>query len=83
MKKSMMKMKEPQTCNCWIFIFGSGHVHEGKYVAVYGKCGEARRKMADKYGYTWAFQYSIDDWQTWLREKPWYVSAETELETIQ
>ena len=66
----------------YFFTFGYGQPHEGKYVKVYGDYATARKKMVDKYGLNWAFQYSDKEWSDWLERKPWYIPTETELEVI-
>ena len=66
----------------WIFTFGCGQKHEGRYVKIFGTYGTAREKMVERYGLNWAFQYSEKEWKEWLERKPWYIPAETELETI-
>lgn len=67
----------------WIFTFGCGQEHEGKYVKIWGTFGEAREKMFEKYGDKWAFQYTEKEWGKWLERKPWYIPGETELEVIE
>lgn len=66
----------------WVFTFGCGQKHEGKYVKIYGTHEDARNKMFDKYGSEWAFQYSMEQWNNWLESKPEYLVTETELEVI-
>ena len=39
----------------WIFTFGIGQEHGGKYVRIWGTYSEARAKMVKKYGNKWAF----------------------------
>ena len=51
----------------WVFIFGSGQEHEGKFVRAFGEYSQARQKMCDKYGRKWAFQYSELEWEEWER----------------
>lgn len=67
----------------YIFTFGVGQQNEGKYVKVRGNYGTARQKMVERYGLNWAFQYSEEQWNTWLKEKPSYIHAETELDVIE
>lgn len=69
------------TENCWIFTFGCGQEHAGRYVKIYGTYGEARQKMVEKYGSKWAFQYSLQEWEQWAVKHPMWV--ETELEVIE
>lgn len=52
----------------WIFTFGVGQPNAGKYVKVYGDYESARRKMIDRYGLHWAFQYSMTQWREWIEE---------------
>lgn len=66
----------------YIFTFGCGQLNEGRYVRIRGNYDEARKKMVERYGLNWAFQYSEKEWNDWLKRKPIYVPAETELETI-
>lgn len=67
----------------YIFTFGCGQQNEGRYVRVRGSYWEARQKMVERYGLNWAFQYSEEQWNTWLKEKPFYIPAETELGVIE
>lgn len=67
----------------WIFTFGCGQEHAGHYVKVKGTFHEARNKMIDKYGIKWGFQYSEEEWDEWLVNKPSYIPVETELEVIE
>lgn len=47
----------------WIFTFGCGQENGGKAVKIAGKdAQDARRKMCEKYGNKWAFQYSESNW---------------------
>ena len=46
----------------WIFTFGCGQEFVGKAVKISGDFSGARRKMIDKYGLEWAFQYSEKEW---------------------
>lgn len=69
------KREEP----CYIFTFGYGHEHAGYYVKVYGSYNTARRKMWEKYGDAWAFQYSYDEWQEQVLKG---LATEVELETL-
>lgn len=52
----------------WIFTFGGGQQHEGKFVKIYGTFDEARKLMIEKFGTEWAFQYSEDDWNAFVKE---------------
>ena len=47
----------------WTFTFGDGQQHEGMYVEIYGTFESARRKMFERYGSEWAFQYNEKDWR--------------------
>lgn len=67
----------------WIFTFGCGQEHEGKYVRIHGTFEEARRKMFREYGDRWAFQYSQEEWDEWKERIPEYVPAETLLREIE
>lgn len=40
----------------------------GHYVKFYGTFDEARKKMFDKYGPHWAFQYSEAEWNAWVQK---------------
>ena len=67
---------------CWVFTFGYGQKHEGKFVKIYGRdFGDARQVMFDRYGREWAFQYSEEEWSDWEKRRPWYMK-ETLLEEI-
>lgn len=63
----------------WIFTFGSGQPYEGHYVKIYGTFAEARDEMFKRYGRSWAMQYSEDECEDWLKRKPKWVPAETEI----
>lgn len=67
----------------WYFTFGQGQQHQGHYVRIHGTYNEARRKMFEKYGEEWAFQYSEEVWKE-MEEDPWRdYPMETELEVIE
>lgn len=67
----------------WIFTFGAGQKHEGYYVRVTADSYDnARKKMVDKYGIEWAFQYSSEEWDRCCENRPYYIPVETELEHI-
>ena len=66
----------------YYFTFGCGQEHEGHYVKIYGTYSEARRKMLDRYGEKWGFQYSEKEWKEWAKKCPPYL-LETELEVIE
>lgn len=55
-------MNEVEEQKWWIFTFGCGHRFAGCYVKIYGTFSEARKKMCDKHGDKWAFQYSEENW---------------------
>ena len=63
----------------YIFTFGSGQQHAGHYVKFFGTFETARSQMIEQYGIEWGFQYSEDEWNEWLRTKPEWIPAETEL----
>lgn len=67
----------------WIFTFGVGQEHGGKYVRIKGTYGEARKKMCDKYGNKWAFQYPEEEWNEYKNDPNRDWEMETELETIE
>lgn len=75
--------KEPKY---WIFTFGCGREEygdkAGTAVKVYANSySEARKKMCDKYGYKWAFQYSAKEWKE-FRDDPkrfWDMEEITEV----
>lgn len=66
----------------WIFTFGWGMPHGGKYVKIKGTYGEARQKMCDKYGTQWAFQYSEKEWEDMKNDPKRFWDMEVELEVI-
>lgn len=68
-----------ETKQWYIFTFGVGQQHAGHYVKFFGTFDEARQQMFDAYGRDWAMQYSEEKWNEWLRNKPAWVPAETEL----
>ena len=80
---SISSLKHTEYCqDYYIFTFGYSQPHEGRYVKIFGNYESARKKMVDKYGDKWAFQYSATEWQSWLNRKPSYIPIETELEVI-
>lgn len=42
----------------------------------------ARRLMIEKYGTYWAFQYTVEEWNRWCEERPFYFPVEKELPVI-
>lgn len=52
----------------WIFTFGCGQKHEGYYVKIYGTYDEARQEMISRYGREFAFQYSEEEWDKWVKQ---------------
>lgn len=42
----------------WLFTFGIGHQHAGRYVVITGTYDSARAAMMTAHGNAWAFQYS-------------------------
>lgn len=77
MKGNKEALKEKK--ETWIFTFGHGQLHEGRFVKFYGTFGEARSKMIDRFGAEWGFQYSEDEWENWKRCRPSYIRLEKEL----
>lgn len=67
----------------WIFTFGCGQPHGGKYVKIRGTYSQARRKMFKKYGNKWCFQYSEKEWNDMLNDPNRRHGMETELEVIE
>ena len=67
----------------WIFTFGVGQEHGGKYVRIKGTYREAREKMCNKYGNKWAFQYPEEEWDEYKNDPNRDWKMETELETIE
>lgn len=63
----------------WIFTFGCGQVNKGHFVRIHGTFSEARRKMYEKYGDKWSFQYSEKEWEDWCKNAPKYIPRETEM----
>lgn len=66
----------------WTFTFGYGQKYEGMYVRIYGTFDTARRKMFERYGAEWGFQYNETEWRNWERRRPKYIH-ETLLEEIE
>lgn len=69
----------------WIFTFGYGHALQGYYVRVKGSYSEARRKMIEKFGLHWAFQYSAEDWERWKQDPNkwrWLTEQEIRIEGL-
>jgi len=71
-------MTNPDNQTWWIFTFGSNQPNAGHYVKFFGTFQEARQQMVDKYGLTWAFQYSEYEWNRYKEQHP-YLKLETEL----
>ena len=69
--------------NWWIFTFGSGQKHAGKYAKVYGTFETARKKMIQRHGLKWAFQYSESEWKKLENDPNRGYELETELEVIE
>lgn len=67
----------------WIFTFGSGQQHAGKYVKIRGTHNQARKKMFEKYGEDWCFQYSEKKWKEMEEDPNRFWPMETELEVIE
>lgn len=65
----------------YYFTFGCGQQHAGHYVKIFGTFSGTRKKMFDKYGSKWGFQYSEEEWAEYERKYPAYV--ETLLEVIE
>ena len=57
----------------YIFTFGVGQENANKYVKIYGDWITARKKMFDRFGDNWAFQYSKEEWDAWEKERPSWV----------
>lgn len=57
----------------WTFTFRCGQQHEGMYVKIYGTFKSARRKMFERYGSKWAFQYNEKEWRDWESKRPYYI----------
>lgn len=67
----------------WIFTFGGGQPHAGKYVKIRGTHNQARKKMFEKYGDRWGFQYSEKEWKEMEEDPNRHWTMETELEVIE
>lgn len=53
----------------FIFTFGAGQTHEGYYQPIYAKTyTEAKNKMVSIYGYSWASEYSEEEWKSAERD---------------
>lgn len=51
----------------YYFTFGWGQQNGGHYVKFYGTYETARQQMIDRYGLSWGFQYSEDEWKLWVK----------------
>lgn len=71
--------KMDNSTNTWVFTFGFGQPLQGHFVRFSGTYAEARDKMIKNFGTEWAFQYSQEEWDEWVQNKPWYVPLETEI----
>ena len=58
--KALNSSDEPK--DWYVFTFGYGQEHKGKFVRFYGTYGEAQAQMCDRFGDKWAFQYRMDEW---------------------
>lgn len=67
----------------WVFTFGWGQPHAGKYVKIRGTYVQARNKMFAKYGSEWAFQRSMEEWEKAENDPNRGYTIETELEVIE
>lgn len=67
----------------WIFTFGYGQQHAGKYVKIRGTYEQARKKMFEKYGKGWSFQHSEKEWEEFKNNPDRWWPMETELEVIE
>ena len=67
----------------WYFTFGCGQKHAGYYVKIRGTFNEARKKMYEKYGKNWGFQYSEKQWEEMKNEPTRYWPMEEELEVME
>lgn len=64
----------------WVFTFGYDHPHHGHYVRIKGTCEEARQEMFRRYGEAWCWQYTDEEWDSWLTDpKCKHIPKETEL----
>ena len=64
----------------YIFTFGQDQENEGKCVRIEGDEYSTRKKMFEKYGNKWAFQYSEEEWEA-IRNNPqrfWDMEEEIE-----
>ena len=52
----------------YYFTFGHGQPNAGHYVKIFGTYGGAREKMFAKYDKRWAFQYSEEEWDAWVKK---------------
>lgn len=50
----------------WYFTFGSGQDNEGKCYMIKGTFDSARKKMFERFGSKWSFQYSQESYNTML-----------------
>ena len=68
----------------WIFTFGCGHKYAGHCVRIKGTYEEARRKMMDKFGLYWAFQYPAEEWDNQKNDPniSWWLEKEIDWSEI-
>ena len=69
----------------YIFTFGSGQELEGFCVRIKGKdYYDCRRKMLEKFGEEWSFQYSLKEWTDWtIKAKEYCIPVEEEILVIE
>ena len=65
--------------NIWIFTFGSGQENEGCCVRIEGTFDEARRKMVNRFGLNWGFQYSAEEWEEFKNDPKRFWPMEEEI----
>ncbi|MDR7856335.1 hypothetical protein [Tissierella sp.] len=68
----------------FIFTFCGDHPLKNHYQPVFAKdSNEARRKMFEKYGDKWGFQYTAEKWEEWENKvKKIGIPIERELNSI-
>lgn len=67
----------------YLFTFGGGHELQGYCQPIFASSyNEARNKMVELHGLSWAFSYTEENWETIKNDPGRIFKLETELEPI-
>lgn len=62
----------------WYFSFGSGQLHDGRYVKFFGTRESTRKRMFDTWGQKWSTQYSEKQWNNPVKKGKVYMGFKPE-----